>query len=390
MNRKKILIVAPFPPPFGGIARYAQDLWDSVELNDEFEFHQLDLAKGEKFLQKEGRSDRSWGRIFFFLKPKNWRFIFFLIGNFYEYVIKLVKIQPDIVHVHTCSYFGFIRSGLLLFLAKPFRCRRILHLHNAIDVFYKENKDNWFFGRLIFWSLNQASEYVVLSENLQNWVKVNLGKQTTVVWNACHSEKYLPQENDQALFINNFPQAENKIVVILIGGLYQHKGAFDLLKVISDLSPEELEKFLFILPGKGDRSKAETFIAEKQLHNYVSLPGMVTEEVKDNLIRNSDIFTLPSYAEGQPIAILEAMSASLPIITSDVGSISEVVEHNTSGFIIKPGDLESLKKYILILANNSELRNSMGKTARTRIDERHDIKRLFEAISNLYNHRSEE
>jgi glycosyltransferase involved in cell wall biosynthesis len=387
MRKLKILIVAPFPPPFGGIARYAEDLWTSEELNREFELYRLNNAKGEGFLHGEGRSDRTWQRGLYFLKPMNWGFLFYLMFNYLEYVYKLIKIRPDIVHVHTCSYFGFIRSGFFLFLARPFRCRRILHLHNAVDAFFEENKNSRFFKRLITWSMNQANEYVVLSEGLRVWVEENIAKKAFVIWNACYSRNYLPQENDRATFLKNFPQAQGKIVVLLVGGLYPNKGAFDLLEVIANLTTQEREKLLFILPGKGERTRAEAFIAERHLEESVLIPGVISEEVKNNLVRNSDIFTLPSYAEGQPIAILEAMSASLPIVSTHVGSIAEVVEDGKIGYLITPGDLTSLKNFILRLADNPALRVSMGKAARQRIDERHDINCLFESTARLYRER---
>jgi glycosyltransferase involved in cell wall biosynthesis len=387
MHKLRVLIVAPFPPPYGGIARYVQDLWDSEELNKEFELYQLDIAKGESLLHGEGRNDRTWQRGLFFLKPKNWGFWFFLIFNYLEYIYKLIKIRPDIVHVHTCSYFGFIRSGLFLFFARPFRCRRILHLHNAIDAFYQENKNQRFFGGLISWSLNQASEYVVLSEGLRVWVEQNIAKKASVIWNACYSKNYLPQENDRAIFLKNFPRASGKTVVLLVGGLLVNKGAFDLLEVIANLTPEEREKLMFILPGKGERTRAEAFISERHLEESVLIPGVIPEEVKNNLVRCSDIFTLPSYAEGQPIAILEAMSACLPVISSRVGSIPEVVEDGKSGFLITPGDQISLKNFILTLVRDPEMRISMGKAARQRIDEHHDINCLFESTARLYRER---
>ena len=384
MNKLKILIVAPFPPPFGGIARYAQDLWDSSLLNAEFDLIKLNMAAGERFLHGEGRSDRSWRRGWYFLRPRNWGFLFFIVFNYIHFLYLLVTRKPDVVHVHTSSYFGFVRSGIFLFLARPFACRRILHLHNAIDIFYEENKDNRFFWQLILWSLNQAEEYVVLSEGLRVWVQEHIGRDAVVIWNACDSARYLRQDSDRDAFLKHFPQAQGKTIVTHIGGLYPHKGAFDLLDVIADLESDERDRLLFILPGKGERTRTETFIAEHQLQDHVMIPGVIPEDVKENLLRSSDIFVLPSHAEGQPIAILEAMSASLPIVTSRIASIPEVVEEGKIGYLITPGDKSSLKQYLLDLACHPEKRISMGLAARQRVDERHDVHHLFESIARLY------
>lgn len=387
MKKIKVLIVSPFPPPFGGIARYAFDIFNSVELNDEFELHCFNTAKGEKYLHGEGRSERSWSRMWYFFKPNNIFFLIYLIFNYFEYFYKLITIRPDIVHVHTCSYFGFMRSGVFLLLSKPFTQRRIFHFHNAIDLFITESIHKPVIGSLVKFCISQANDYVVLSSGLGMWLENNIGIKPYVIWNACYSYKYVKQNNDWEIFIKKYPQAKDKIVVILVGGLYQHKGAFDLIKVVSDFSIEEREKLLFILPGKGEKNKAESLLREYKIEQFVLLPGVIEEEEKEVLVRNSDIFVLPSYAEGQPIAILEAMSASLPIISSRVGSIPEVVDEGVAGFLIDPGDCKALKNHILQLADNPDLRSMMGNAARKRVNDRHDIARLFESIGNMYRER---
>jgi len=381
-SKKKVLIVAPFPPPYGGIARYVQDLWEAELLQDNFELMRIDTNRGEKFIRGEGRGENTWKRWRLFISPKNWVFLLYLTYNYLEYLFQIIIFRPDVVHVHTSSYFGFIRSGVFLFLARLIHTRRILHLHNAIDMFYSDHSEDRFWGRTIRWSLRQANELVVLSEALRVWVKENLNRESNVIWNACNTKKY--RKHDRTKLEEHFPEISGQVVVLMLGGLHEYKGAFDFLEVISNMRSELRKNIFFLIPGRGDIARAKIFIKSNNLEGCVLLPGMVPEEVKDDSLRGADIFVLPSYSEGQPIAILEAMSASLPVISTKIGSIPEVVEEGKMGYLIEPGDQKALMERLLRLVNDQSLREKMGVAARERIEYRHDINRLIDATASLY------
>jgi len=108
--------VAPFPPPFGGIASYVQDLMGSKLLKKSFDLYRVDTSRGESLIRGDGRGENTWGRWRLFLKPKNWAFLVYIVLNYFEFLGKLLITKPEVVHVHTCSYFGFIRSGGFSFL----------------------------------------------------------------------------------------------------------------------------------------------------------------------------------------------------------------------------------------------------------------------------------
>ena len=269
-----------------------------------------------------------------------------------------------------------------MFLARPFHARRILHLHNPIDVFVENNRHNLFWRTLIHWSVSQAHELVALSDGLKGWIRKNLDREAFVIWNACDTNEFKTR-NREALE-NVFPSAKQKIVILMIGGLHKHKGAFDLLQAVSNLCPEDKARLIFILPGWGDREEALQFISDHNLEGIVFLPGVVSDELKRILLCGSDIFVLPSYAEGQPISIIEAMSASLPIISTYIGSIPEIVEDKVSGFLFQPGDIKKLEQFILKLADNSEIRNAMGRESRKRAEKYHTMDKFYRSISELY------
>ena len=90
------------------------------------------------------------------------------------------------------------------------------------------------------------------------------------------------------------------------------------------------------------------------------MPGEIDGEKKLDAFRKSDIFVLPSYIENSPISIIEAMRAGLPVISTTVGAIPEIILDNENGFIGAPGDTKKFTEKILLLAKNVHLRNSMA------------------------------
>lgn len=94
----------------------------------------------------------------------------------------------------------------------------------------------------------------------------------------------------------------------------------------------------------------------------IALSVWVTLKERMLLVRQTSniLYILPSYAEGLPCALLEAMAAGLPVVSTSVGSIPEVVEDSINGFLITPGDFTSLAEKIVVLANDRALRQTMA------------------------------
>lgn len=112
--------------------------------------------------------------------------------------------------------------------------------------------------------------------------------------------------------------------------------------------------------------------------------GAVYGNEKLEVFRSCDFFLLPSYNEGFPIAIIEAMSAGLPIITTPVGGIPDVIKDEQSGFLINPGDYASMAQRILTLASNSSLRKRMGELNRSIVKEQFLKDAFIEKIDAIF------
>ena len=121
------------------------------------------------------------------------------------------------------------------------------------------------------------------------------------------------------------------------------------------------------------------------ISNRVRYLGWISEKERDLLLRKTDIFILPSYAEGMPMSILEAMSYSIPVISTFVGGIPELISDGESGFLITPGDIDALYQRLASLVKNEKLRSEFGLKAGLIVKSKHNIDIVSQKIDTVYN-----
>ncbi len=162
-----------------------------------------------------------------------------------------------------------------------------------------------------------------------------------------------------------------KVNVLFLGWIEKNKGIYDILKAAEILKDRNIE---WIIGGNGSEfEEAKQWIMEHDLEEKVKMRGWILNEEKSSLLRTSHIFILPSYREGLPNALLEAMQAGLAVVTTNVGGIPDVVNHDSNGLLIEPGDFQMLASHIGNLSSNLEKIKSLGAKARKTIESQHSL-----------------
>jgi glycosyltransferase involved in cell wall biosynthesis len=206
-----------------------------------------------------------------------------------------------------------------------------------------------------------------------------------VIYNGVDVEKFKPRPNRVEMH-REFGLEDDIKIVLFVGRLYHRKGLEILLRSIPPVL-KEFSNVRFVISGKGFKKKEENLrnlAKELNIENYVTFLGYVPDEKLPLLYSASDIFVLPAIYENFPFAILEAQATGLPVISTKVGGIPELLVDNENGFVIAPGDSTELTQRLLVLLQDAKLAKEMGDCGRKLIEEKFDWRLITSQVINLY------
>lgn len=272
-----------------------------------------------------------------------------------------------IVHIHTASYNSFKRSTLFITLTKLFKRKVVIHIHGGgFKEYYEKNK------AFVHRNLSKCDIIIALTEYWRIYFK-GLGFDNVVI---------VPNIVDAPVVLKNMND-DGKTHILYLGMITKAKGIYDLLDVVNKYKTALENKIILHIGGNGETSTLQSIIKENGLSQIVKFEGWVSGEKKVELLNNADVFILPSYTEGLPISILEAMSYRLPVISTPVGGIPEVIKDGENGFLFTPGDKDALYNAINNLVADKNQREDMGEKSYKRVQQ-HFPDKVAEILENIY------
>ncbi len=272
------------------------------------------------------------------------RILYFVSAVFKIVLLLLFDRRIRVVHIHTAADGSFVRASIVMKLCKAFRKKIILHSHASRFKDYFNESDN---KADILKNLRLAEVLVVLSNSWKDWFQsIGFDGSHIVVLNNITA---LPQIEETA-------RTDGKLHLLFLGLLGDRKGIFDIIKSIGEHKKEFQDKLIFRIGGNSHEKELISAIKHYGLEDFVTFEGWVSGDKKIDLLNWADAYILPSYNEGLPIGILEAMSYGCAIIASPVGGIPEVVKDGHNGIIVEPGNTEEIAKAIHHLLDRNELK----------------------------------
>lgn len=273
--------------------------------------------------------------------------------------------EIKIVHVHSSSGNSFMRKRIFINMAKCFGKKVVFHCHGGkFPEFTKEHL------KLVSETLSKCDCIIALSEWWEKWFKETFHITNVVVIKNVIAEPHINKVK------------HDRFTLSFLGLLGQNKGIYDLLEVLSEHKEEFDGKLRLLIGGNGETEKVANYIRGNQLENIVKFEGWVSGKKKELMLNSSDGFILPSYHEGLPISILEAESYGLPIISTNVGGIPEIVKNGVNGFLATPGDRAALYSAITqLMCYNSIL--EMRKASLS-VAQEHLPKHVENQLKKLY------
>lgn len=276
-----------------------------------------------------------------------------------------------IVHIHGAANASFYRCKIFIKLAKKAGKNVILHEHAADFVEFYNNNNN---KQDIVDTINLCDCLIVLSNSWKDFF-ISIG---------------IP--NDKIQVLNNIvsPPILNKVIkmdqrlhLMYMGEISNRKGAFDLLKAISDNRDYFQDKLLLRMGGNEVDGDIKGYIREHGLGDFVSYEGWIAGQKKIDCLNWEDVYILPSYNEGLPIAILEAMAYAHPVISTPVGGIPEVVKNGQNGMLVKPGDTQNIAEAIKYYIENLDSIRKQGEQA-YQIAQDFFPEKVFRDLARIY------
>lgn len=282
------------------------------------------------------------------------------ISSYVKLFIKLLLDRKvEIVHIHTAAGTDFERSTRILRLAKRFHKKVILHSHaSQFRVFYSSVPVKK--QRQIVASLQSVDVLIALSESWKEWfAELGINPENIVI---LHNITAYPKILEDSKNARNNNVQDRPTRFLFMGEIGQRKGVFDIVRGLAQHKDAICGRLELRIGGNKREDELRKAIADGGLSEIVKFEGWVSGDKKIELLNWADVYILPSFNEGLPISILEAMSYKMPIISTPVGGIPEVVDE-TNGMLVTPGAEEEIfsammhyvecKNDIVLHGNNS-------------------------------------
>lgn len=279
--------------------------------------------------------------------------------------------RPKLVYVHLGSNASLYRESVFIYLAKIFKKKVVTHFHAGdIDNYFpKQNRfGRWFIKRAI----EKSDSIIAVShESKKQLERIANCLSVVVIENAINTESFCK--------IPMIRENRNTTNLLFVGATGKLKGERDLIEALSILSRDKKPNLRISFLGYG----AENLMQEcenRGITDLIDFLGIASLDDRIKYFANADIFILPTYAEAMPISIIEAMAAGLPVISTTVGGIPELIDDGIDGLLFTPGDTNALAKKIALLVNDRESRNRIGKAARQKSIEQIGFNRYVEKL----------
>lgn len=343
--KESILVISVSNLAKGGVATVVTTFMKNELLNSKFNIHYFHSHNPKNFLTK-------W-------------MSFFLSCIYFP--ILLLKNNFSVVHIHGSLKGSFIRKSYFLIWVKLFRIPIIYQCH-AAEAYQYFNSKNEFQLRII----NRIFSLYTLRLCLGSKGLKLFEDKTNMDWNIL----YNPVRT-----LNLSPKSDSNCHFTFMGELSKRKGIVDLIKAFS-LSKNDNAK-LFVA-GNGDIDALRKTCTKLGIENKVEFLGWINESEKLDLLAKTDVVVLPSYAEGLPMSILEAMSAGLPVITTPVGSVEDAITNKKHGLLVEPGNIDDLRSALDELTSDKEKRECYGSNAKTKFHQNFEDHVVAKKLSQYY------
>lgn len=276
----------------------------------------------------------------------------------------------DIVHFHTVPGSG-VRLQLPVFLlAKLLNKKCILHLHIGNQL----EREAELHDRVFRWCMKKADLLILLSNRFKEMLDKNYPYVTTprmVVYNSCED-------------VEPIPYCEHQKTILFAGAFTYNKAGDLLINAFAKVHGKYPDWKLQMLGSGPWESKYRDYVELDGLSDYVEFPGYLSGKSKIDFFRNAGIYAMCSYLEGFPMVVLEAWSYGVPVVTTPVGGMPDVIEEDKNACKFDFGNVDQLAEKLDYLMGNYDLRESMSEYCLAFVREKFSLDVINKQLDSIY------
>jgi glycosyltransferase involved in cell wall biosynthesis len=295
------------------------------------------------------------------------------IRGWTQVAVLLRTLDAPLLHVHMASHASFWRKSVICLLARLTRRPYLVHVHGGGFQRFYEEECSAPARRIVRAVLGNAALVFALSEEWRGRLaRIAPHASIEVLTNAVA----LPPGR-------SVPPPQRPPTILFLGDIIPQKGVHDLVRAFARTVSEQ-PRVRLVCGGAGALAEIRRLADGLGLADRLECPGWLQAKRKEAELAGATMFVLPSYAEGMPMALLEAMSWGLPVIATPVGAIPQLITSGINGLLVPPGDLGALAAAITRLLREPALRNDLGAAARATIEARFSRTVMIEHLLRVY------
>lgn len=292
---------------------------------------------------------------------------------FFKALFETLWLLPSssIVHLHLSHPVSAIRKTFFFIPAWLMRKNIIVHFHAASAELTLHGKISWLY-RFLF---TKANRVIVLSEYWKAAI-LSLTKNAgniAVVYNPCNSLQPA----------RNIPAVEKERYILFAGTLNARKGYADLIRAFREVAAV-FPDWKLRIAGNGEIHSGKILARQLNIEQNVEFTGWISGDKKEEAFRKASVFCLPSYAEGFPMSVLDAMNFSVPVITTQIQGLTEEFSNNTDLLLFKAGDISELSQKLQMLIGDIELRKNISNNAFRKLNEKFSLEVISTQMDAIY------
>jgi glycosyltransferase involved in cell wall biosynthesis len=350
----------------GGIAAYCKELLGS-SLPQKVNLRFVVTSSQERELSSSGKASLA-----------NLRFALKDLARFFQAVREH---RPQVSHIATVYGLSFVKHSICVVMARLMGSKVLLHPHCSITMLYTEKSKwwQWYFRqvvRLTSGVIGLSSEWQQLKNDMPNLPVYEVPNAINLSPYQAIAEEHL-----------NRSGGNGTVRMLYLGYIGRDKGSFDLVEAAQHTLPQAIDIHIDLVgsdlnPGSREQVKAHGEALGVIDCVQVQFPAYDHEKLE--YFRKADVFVYPSYHEGMPMAVLEAMASALPVIATRVGGLPDVIKDGENGLLVNAGQPEELASAMVKLAADPELRCKMQQKSYQFMLDQFDIEQRVTKLLEIY------